>query len=308
MRPWSARWWPAHPKCTSSNARRTRRVSEPGPEPHGVRMPPAAQRWALVLSSGSKRGFAHAGALAALERSGLKPDLVVGSSAGALVGSIYASGASAGEMARTQVGDAFDSVFGLLSGKAGRTARLNAFIQRHLRERILERFPIPFAAVAARLDDGCLAMFNAGDAARAVYASMSVPGFFTPATISGVRYGDGGLASPLPIRVARSLGATLVVAVDVSFHPGWELPEKFIDAMFYGPLLAVRNLAVLEAEEADLVIRPRLPSVERIEKGEYAAVTAAGDAAMTEALPKIRELLRNPPAPRPMVADPRYCA
>lgn len=211
-------------------------------------------------------------------------------------------------MARTRVGDAFDSVFGILFGKAGRSARLRSFIGKHLRERDLERFPIPFAAIASRLDDGCVAFFNAGDAARAVYASMSVPGFFTPETISGVRYCDGGLASPVPIRVARALGATRVVAVDVSFHPGWEFPGKLVDAMFYGPLLAVRNLAVLEAEEADLVIRPKLPPVERIEKGEYAAVVAAGDAAMTEALPRIRELLRDPAPARPRVADPRFCA
>jgi NTE family protein len=265
-------------------------------------------RWALVLSSGSKRGFAHSGALAALQRGGLKPDLVVGSSAGALVGAIYASGASAAEMAKTNVGATFDSVFDIFFRRTARSARLNAFIERHLREKELERFPIPFAAVAARLDDGCLAVFNKGEAASAVYASMSVPGFFTPATISGVRYCDGGMVSPLPIRVARKLGATTVIAVDVSFHPGWEPPDRFLDAMFYGPLLAVRNLAVLEAAEADLVIRPKLPPVERIEKGDYAAVTMAGDAAMTEALPRIRELLANPPPARPQAPDPRYCA
>lgn len=264
--------------------------------------------WALVLSSGSKRGFAHSGALAALERGGLKPDLVVGSSAGALVGAIYASGASAREMAALNVGTTFDSVFDVFFRRRARSAGLTSFIEHHLREKQIERFPIPFAAVAARLEDGCLAYFNTGDAASAVYASMSVPGFFTPATIAGVRYCDGGMVSPLPIQVARRLGATTVIAVDVSFHPGWEPPDRFIDAMFYGPLLAVRNLAVLEAREADLVIRPRLPPVERIEKGDYAAVTAAGDAAMTEALPRIRELLANPPPARPQVADPRYCA
>jgi NTE family protein len=264
--------------------------------------------WALVLSSGSKRGFAHSGALAALERGGLKPDLVVGSSAGALVGAIYASGASAQEMARTNVGATFDSVFDVFFRRSVRSARLAAFIRGQLRETQLEKFPIRFAAVAARLQDGCLASFDTGDAATAVYASMSVPGFFTPATIAGVRYCDGGMVSPLPVRVAHRLGASTVIAVDVSFHPGWEPPERFIDAMFYGPLLAVRNLAVLEAQEADLVIRPVLPPVERIEKGDYAAVTAAGDAAMTQALPRIRELLAHPPPPRPPVADPRYCA
>ena len=267
--------------------------------------------WALVLSSGSKRGFAHAGALAALEKGGLRPDLVVGSSAGALVGGIYASGTSAADMARIDVGGTFDSVFGLLARRASRSAALKSFIERHLRERQLERFPIPFAAVAARLKDGCLSVFNTGDAAQAIYASMSVPGFYMPGRVGNESYCDGGMVSPLPIRAARSLGATRVIAFDVSYHPDWEPPAPFVDAMFYGPLLAVRNLAALEAEEADLVIRPRLPSVESIEKGAYAEVVAAGEKAMSEAIGRIRELLAAPPgaaSARTLEGDPRYCA
>ena len=277
-------------------------------EPFAVKLPPAAQRWALVLSSGGKRGFAHAGALMALERAGLKPDLIVGASAGALVGAMYASGSSAKEVAATDVGDIFDPVFSVFRGRKDKSASIEAFIRKHLRKAQLDEFPIPFAAVAARLEDGCLAVFNAGDASRAVYASMSIPGFFVPATIAGSRYGDGGLVSPLPTGTARLLGATTVIAVDVSYHPGWEPPDGMVESMFYGPLLAVRNLAVLEAEHADLVIRPNLPPVARIEKGEYAAVAAAGDAAMTEAIPRIREILANPAPPRAIPRDPRYCA
>ena len=279
-----------------------------GVEPFAVKLPAAAQRWALVLSSGGKRGFAHAGVVAALERAGLKPDLIVGASAGALVGAMYASGASAQEVAAADVGDVFDSIFSVFRGRKGKSASIEAFIRKHLRKTELREFPIPFAAVAARLEDGCLAVFNAGDAARAVYASMSVPGFFVPERIEGALYGDGGLVSPLPIGTARLLGATMVVAVDVSYHPGWQPPEGMVESMFYGPLLAVRNLSVLEAQHADLVIRPNLPPVANIEKGEYKAVAAAGDAAMMEAIPRIRELLAHPPPPRAMPRDPRFCA
>ena len=276
-------------------------------EPHAVKWPVHQGRWALVLSSGGKRGFAHAGVLSALEREGIKPDIVVGASAGALVGAMYASGMSAREVAAADVGDVFDPVFSVLRGRASKSASIEAFIRKHLRETALERFPIPFAAVSTRLEDGCLAVFNAGDAGRAVFASMSVPGFFTPAAIEGSRYGDGGLVSPLPIGTARLLGATTVVAIDVSYHPGWEPPEGIVDSMFYGPLLAVRNLAVLEAQDADLVIRPELPPIANIERGEYAAVAAAGAKAAADAIPRIRELLRNPPPPREMRRDPRYC-
>jgi NTE family protein len=277
-------------------------------EPHAVKWPAQGQRWALVLSSGGKRGFAHAGALAALERNGLKPDIVVGASAGALVGAMYASGMTAREVAAADVGDVFDPVFSVFRRRVGKSASIEAFIRKHLRETHLEKFPIPFAAVATRLEDGCLAVFNAGDAARAVFASMSVPGFFMPAAIEGSRYGDGGLVSPLPIGTARLLGATTVIAIDVSYHPGWEPPEGIVESMFYGPLLAVRNLAVLEAQHADLVIRPELPPIAEIERGEYEAVADAGATATLKAVPKIRELLKNPPPPREMPPDPRYCA
>ena len=261
-----------------------------------------------MLSSGGKRGFAHSGVLSALERSGLKPDIVVGASAGALVGGLYASGSSAQEIAAADVGDVFDSAFSVFRGRATKSASIEAFIRKHVREAALDKFPIPFAAVATRLEDGCLAVFNAGDAARAVFASMSVPGFFVPATIDGARYGDGGLVSPLPIGTARLLGATTVVAVDVSYHPGWEPPDGMVESMFYGPLLAVRNLAVLEAQHADIVIRPELPPIANIERGEYAAVADAGDRATMALIPKIRELLKDPPPPRAMPPDPRYCA
>jgi NTE family protein len=277
-------------------------------EPYAVKWPAQGQRWALVLSSGGKRGFAHAGVVAALERSGLKPDMVVGASAGALVGAMHASGMSAADIAGADVGGVFDRVFSVLRGRAKKSASIDAFIRKHLRETALEKFPIPFAAVASRLEDGCLAVFNAGDAARAVLASMSVPGFFVAAAIGGSRYGDGGLVSPLPVGTARLLGATTVVAVDVSYHPGWEPPEGVFESMFYGPLLAVRNLAVLEAQHADLVIRPQLPPISDIERGEYAAVAAAGDKATMEMVPRIRALLRDPPPPRALPPDPRYCA
>src|SRR5689334_24874405 len=97
-------------------------------EPFAVKLPAAQQRWALVLSSGGKRGFAHAGVLAALERSGLKPDMVVGASAGALVGAMYASGLSASDVATADVGGVFDKVFSVLRRRADKGARIQAFI------------------------------------------------------------------------------------------------------------------------------------------------------------------------------------
>jgi len=107
-------------------------------EPFAVKLPPAAQRWALVLSSGGKRGFAHAGVLMALERAGLKPDLIVGASAGALVGAMYASGSSAKEVAATDVGDIFDPVFSVFRGRKDKSASIEAFIRKHLRKTQLD--------------------------------------------------------------------------------------------------------------------------------------------------------------------------
>lgn len=249
------------------------------------------QRFALVLSSGGRRAFAHIGVLAGLEDAGIRPDLVVGTSAGALVGLLYASGLGVGDIARVGTEELVEHLADRLLPDTARGDRLEAFVVRHVGAGLIERLPVRFAAVAVDVHDGCLSVFNAGDAARAVRASASVPVFFQPARIGLRQFVDGSLACPLPAGVARALGAERVVAVDVTHNTDWLPPQGLVDRVFYGAQLMVRNLARIDRAEADLVIHPLLPPWERIEAGDQQAVIAAGYRAGLEALPAIRALL-----------------
>lgn len=183
---------------------------------------PARVAW--VFSSGGPRGFVHIGVLKALEELGLKPDLIVGASAGALVGALYASGLRAARL------EALALDLGLL--EVGRWAMLGegkfdgAPIATQVTEQIMaqtsqpaiEKLPIRFAAVAVEKLSRKPIVFNAGHAGLAVQASSAIEGMFTPVRIRGVQYADADLVMPMPVRLARAIGAVKVLAIDASAH------------------------------------------------------------------------------------------
>lgn len=183
---------------------------------------PASVAW--VFSSGGPRGFVHIGVIKALEQLGLKPDLIVGSSAGALVGALYAAGLRASNL------EALALDLGLL--ELGRWAMLGegrfdgSPIAAQVTEQLvaqtgqssLEKLPIRFAAVAIEKISRRPVVFNAGDAGLAVQASSAIEGIFTPVRIRGVQFVDADLVVPMPVRIARTLGAGKVLSVDASAH------------------------------------------------------------------------------------------
>jgi NTE family protein len=183
---------------------------------------PARVAW--VFSSGGPRGFVHIGVIKALEELGLKPDLIVGGSAGALVGALYASGVRAAKL------EALALDLGLLEvgrwavlgeGKfdgAPIAAQVNEQIMAQTGQLSIDKLPIRFAAVAAEKLSRKPIVFNAGQAGLAVQASSAIEGMFTPVRIRGVQYVDADLVMPMPVRLARSMGAVKVLAIDASAH------------------------------------------------------------------------------------------
>lgn len=183
---------------------------------------PARVAW--VFSSGGPRGFVHVGVIKALEELGLKPDLIVGGSVGALVGSLYAGGVRAAKL------EALALDLGLL--EVGRWAMLGegkfdgAPIAAQVTEQIMaqtgqqtiEKLPIRFAAVAIDKVTRKPMIFNAGQAGLAVQASSAIEGIFTPVRIRGVQFVDADLVLPMPVRLARAMGAVKVLAIDASAH------------------------------------------------------------------------------------------
>ena len=266
-------------------------TAEPRFDP--TRVGPA--RWALVLSSGSIRGYAHIGVVRVLEEEGLKPDLIVGTSAGAIVGALAAAEATPGEVDRaaSAIGpylfmDWTRPHAGLLGG-----SKIHAFMDENLRRHNIEEFPIRFAVVVVEAERACLDIFNAGDVGKAVQASATVPVMLAPPEIKGKHYFDGALASPLPVRIARALGAQRVVAVDVTFDPGERGFHSIVDSFWRATLVMRWALSTSEGAEADLLIEPILPPEREITIANRADLVAAGERAMRAALPRLRELLRN---------------
>jgi NTE family protein len=176
-------------------------------------------RVGLALGGGAARGWAHVGVIRALEQAGIHPDLVCGTSVGSLVGAAYA----AGELDRFEqwlLGMRIKDVVGFmdvsLTGGLIRGERVMEFFRRNFVDRPIEQLAMPFAAVATALHTGAEVWLREGSAVEAVRASIAVPGLLTPVLRDGVALVDGGLVNPVPVSLARAMGADKVIAVDLS--------------------------------------------------------------------------------------------
>src|SRR6266700_7977688 len=256
---------------------------------------------AFVLGGGGARGFAHAGVLKVLDDAGIRADLVVGTSAGSLVGAIYAGGIRNDELLETalavQRDELVDFVFphrGFIEGN-----RLQTYIDKALKGRLIEQLDIPFVAVATELATGKLVAFTRGDTGMAVRASCSVPVIFQPTAIEGREYVDGGLVSPVPVKVARGFGADLIIAVDVSRQPADRKELDSTLAMLSHAFVVMEHaLAQEETKLADVVIRPDLATVPVTDLAARGQAITAGEEAARAALPQIRRMIAERTAGR----------
>jgi NTE family protein len=177
-------------------------------------------RLGLALGAGSSRGWAHLGVIRALEERGIKPDLVCGTSIGALVGAAYASG-ELDRLEKWATGLAWTTVVRLMDltwrGGLIRGTRLFTLFRTMFEDRDIDELPIPYGAVATELHSGRELWLRHGNVLEAVRASCAMPGLFTPVMRDGTVLVDGGLVNPVPVSMCRALGAELVLAVDLSW-------------------------------------------------------------------------------------------
>ena len=266
---------------------------------------------AIALGGGGAKGFAHIGVLKVLESHGIKPKIVTGTSAGSFVGSIYAGGKTpyqmqqiAQQLKESDLRDLTLNSQGIVLGQ-----KLQDFVNRNVGNKPIEQFPIRFAAVATRLDNGKKAVFIKGNAGQAVRASCSIPNVFVPATIGKTKYVDAGLVSPIPVQTARDLGADIVIAVDISARPSgnqsvsmWGLLDQTINIMG-------QQSINFELSQANIVIQPQVghlgtldlkSSNQAILEGEKAA-----QAKVTTIQTAINNFKKSPaafkPAPSPRI-------
>jgi len=250
----------------------------------------------LALGGGATRGFAHIGVLNILEENGIIPDIVVGTSAGAVTGVLYSGGIRgarltevAQQLQRDQIIDWSYSGRGFIRGDL-----LQDYINNLLGNRLIDDFATVFAATATDLENGRLVIFTKGDAGLAIRASSAIPGLVSPVTINGRDYVDGGLVSKIPVHVARELGADIVIAVDVSRAPKDHLNlNNTLSVMKQA--IAIMSQAVIEKDliDADVVIRPEIGAESFGNFDSKDQVMNAGKRAAIKALPKIRQLINQ---------------
>lgn len=249
----------------------------------------------LALGGGAARGFAHIGVLQVLEEEGIKPTLVVGTSAGSVVAAFYASGKTASQL--QWLADTMDeSQFtdwanpftgrGMLRGEA-----LGKYVNSQLNGMKIEDMKMPLGIVATDLRTGEGILFRRGDVATAVRASSAVPSVFEPVRIGGKDYVDGGLVSPVPVRYAKQMGADIVLAIDISSRPEDAKTSDLLKVLLQTFSIMGKSISQLELAQADLVVRPALPDVGSAEFSARKKSIEAGRAAMKQALPQLKALM-----------------
>ena len=261
------------------------RIEPPAPAP--VLRVPEGVRIGLALGSGSMHGYAHVGVLQELEARKLPVPIVSGTSVGALVGSLWASGLSAAAIDALARREEIDfsqfsgSWQGLYSNESLRMPLETAF-----QGRPIETWPRRFGAVATELSHGERRLLSSGDGALAVRASSAVPVLFTPVMVRGERLVDGALVEPVPVDAARDLGANLVIAIDVAYRPHEEAASGLTAYAFQAMHILVNALAASQLRTADVAIRLNLH--QRWKDCGQDGLVAAGRHAVAAAWPQIQ--------------------
>jgi NTE family protein len=256
---------------------------------------PRPARIAVVLGAGASKGFAHIGVLKVLEAQKVPISMVVGTSAGSLVGSIYASGKNAFElqaiamkMERDKVID-YDWRFwkgGIIKGD-----KLESFINQMVGNVPIEKLKIPYYAVATNAATGEETVFAKGNTGMAVHASCSVPGVFQPVKIKNNTYVDGGVVSPVAVDVARRYGADIVIAVDISSGISNVAPSGIMNSVSRSvDIMYMKNIDA-QLKNADVVIRPNVKDIGSTDMEKFNEAIFEGEKAATAKVGEIQAIL-----------------
>ncbi|TAG25814.1 MAG: patatin-like phospholipase family protein [Burkholderiales bacterium] len=259
--------------------------------------PKRLPRIGLALGGGAARGFAHVGVIAALEEAGIKVDLVVGTSAGSLVGAIYASGKNAAQlqeiamkMEEAEITDWTLPFFsrGILRGEA-----LSQYVNRQVNNKLMESMSLPLGIVATDLKSGQGVLFQRGDTGQAVRASSSVPSVFNPVKIGDREYVDGGLVAPVPVRFAKQMGAELIIAVDISSAPEGNAADGTVAVLLQTFAIMGKSINEYALQGADIVVRPELVGVKGGDFTSKRRSIDSGKLAMQRLMPQLKAAIEG---------------
>ena len=297
--------------CQTTSSNSTQNTSNNAPnnvttkEANGVtEVPPVIKvpkhiKVGLALGGGAARGFAHVGVIKALEAQGIQVDIVTGTSAGSVVGALYAAGNTgfalqkiAMEMDEAAISDwtvpLFAKSSGVLKGEG-----LQNYVNKAVQNQPIEKLKKPFGAVATDLATGQSILFRRGNTGAAVRASSAVPGVFQPVKISERLYVDGGLVAPVPVAAARELGADFVIAVNISSPPDVQAENNSLTVLMQTFSIMGQTINVHELKDADIVIRPELAKMKGNDFAGRSVAMAAGEKAALQMIADIKRKIKE---------------
>ena len=253
---------------------------------------------ALVLGSGGARGYAHIGAIEILEKNNIYPDFIVGTSAGSIVGSLYASGKNSSELREIALNLKANDVRDVTLDRKGffEGKKVEDFINKEVNNTPLQSLKIPMYVIATELKEGKKVVFNYGNTGQAVRASVAIPSMFIPTKIGDDEYVDGGLVSPVPVDVAKKLGADIVITVDILAQPIYTETSNIWGLFNQNINIMQKHLAQEELKGADIVIQPDLREKVHIFDVSGREITMlAGQNAAQKVMPEIRKIIEDYP-------------
>lgn len=248
---------------------------------------------AVVLGAGVSKGFAHIGVLKVLESHKIPIHMIVGTSAGSFVGSLYAYGFNPYELQTIafaiQKDDVVDYIIpdnGFIKGE-----KLENFVNNKLKYTPIDKFKIPFYSVATNIQTGEEMVFGRGNAGKAVRASCSIPGIFKPVNIGDKYYVDGGVVNPLAADVARRYGADVVIAVDISSNVATAAPTGTVETIMKAIDIMYSKMAAIQFKNADVVIKPKVGHIGSSDFTRRHEAIMEGERAAVEAMPAINQII-----------------
>jgi NTE family protein len=258
-------------------------------------LPSKPAKVAVVLGGGGSKGFAHIGVLKVLEAQKIPINMIVGTSAGSLVGSLYASGKSAFQLQEIALKMNQDNVIDydwkIWSGGLIKGDKLENFINSNVNNTPIEKLKIPFYAVATNIGTGEEIVFAIGNTGMAVHASCAVPAVFQPLKFGGNTYVDGGLVSPVAVDVARRNGADIIIAVDISGGLNKTVPDGIMESMKKSIDIMYQSIAEYQIKNADIVIRPNMRNIGSTDMEKFNEAILEGEKAATLKIPELQKMI-----------------
>jgi len=249
---------------------------------------------ALALGGGSARGFANIGVLKVLEQERVPIDLLVGSSIGALAAALYGLGVPTYRMEEAALKFSWDKLtdFSISKRALLKGRKLERIISDLTDKKRFSDARIPIAITTTSIETGEELVHTDGDLQKIIQASCSWPGFFPPVSVDGKLLADGGIRNSIPVKMAKKLGATKVIAVEIGFSVKQGKLDNFFQMFIQSIQIIGKELDTYQSTQADVVIRPRLEDIDQLAFDRAREAIRDGEEAARAAMPQIRKALK----------------